>query len=176
MNKVILMGRLTADPELKQTPNGVSVCNVTIAVDRNYVPQGQERQADFIPVVLWRQTAEFVCKYFQKGKMIAVEGSMRTSSYNDTRYPDVKHYKTEVFADNVYFTGDKGQNTGGNNQNQGYGSNNQQQIPQYANAGVSSGGASSGFAPAAQNMPAPSISVGDLGDFEEVIGDSDLPF
>jgi len=167
MNKVILMGRLTADPELKQTPSGVSVCNITIAIDRSYVPQGQERQADFIPIVLWRQTAEFVCKYFQKGKMIALEGSMRVRTYNDTRYPEVRHYMTEVYADNVYFTGDKGQNPGGGNyqnQNQG-GYSNQQQIPQYANA-----------APPPQNMPAPSISVGDLSDFEEVIGDSDLPF
>jgi single-strand DNA-binding protein len=163
MNKVILMGRLTADPELKQTPSGVGVCNITVAVDRSYVSQGQERQADFIPVVLWRQTAEFVCKYFQKGKMIAVEGSMRVRSYNDTRYPEVKHYVTEVYADNVFFTGDKGQNTG---VNQNY--NNPQQIPQYANAGVSA---------APHNIPpAPAISVGDLSDFEEVIGDSDLPF
>jgi len=161
MNKVILMGRLTADPELKQTSSGVSVCNITIAVDRSYTPQGQERQADFIPIVLWRQTAEFVCKYFHKGKMIAVEGSMRVRSYNDTRHPEVKHYVTEVYADHVHFTGDKqGSNSGGYQQNQ---NNNYQepppQIPQYAAA-----------------APAPAISVGDLGDFEEVIGDSDLPF
>jgi len=163
MNKVILMGRLTADPELKQTTSGVNVCNITVAVDRSYTPQGQERQADFIPIVLWRQTAEFVCKYFQKGKMIAVEGSMRVRSYNDTRYPEVKHYVTEVYADNVHFTGDKqgsGSGSGGyQNQNSNYQEQPQQQIPQYAGA-----------------APAPAISVGDLGDFEEVIGDSDLPF
>jgi single-strand DNA-binding protein len=148
------MGRLTADPELKQTPSGVNVCNINIAVDRSYVPQGQERQADFIPVVLWRQTAEFVCKYFQKGKMIALDGSMRVRSYNDTRHPEVKHYVTEVYADNVYFTGDKQQGSG-NSRDQ------------------------ANFAPPRQDdgfMPASSISVGDLNDFEEVIGDTNLPF
>ena len=103
LNKVILMGRLTADPELKQTPNGVNTCQITVAVNRNYVTQGQERQADFISVVAWRQTAEFISKYFSKGKMIIVEGSLRTRTYDDKRYPDVKHYVTEVYADNVSF-------------------------------------------------------------------------
>lgn len=103
LNKVILMGRLTADPELKQTPNGVSTCQITVAVNRNYAAQGQERQADFINVVAWRQTAEFISKYFSKGKMIIVEGSLRTRTYDDKRYPDVKHYVTEVYADNVRF-------------------------------------------------------------------------
>ena len=103
LNKVILMGRLTADPELKQTPNGVSTCQITVAVNRNYAAQGQERQADFINVVAWRQTAEFISKYFSKGKMIIVEGSLRTRNYDDKRYPDVKHYVTEVYADNVSF-------------------------------------------------------------------------
>lgn len=103
LNKVILMGRLTADPELRQTPNGVNTCQITVAVNRNYVAQGQERQADFISVVAWRQTAEFISKYFSKGKMIIVEGSLRTRAYDDKRYPDVKHYVTEVYADNVSF-------------------------------------------------------------------------
>lgn len=103
LNKVILMGRLAADPELRQTPNGVSTCQITVAVNRNYVAQGQERQADFISVVAWRQTAEFISKYFSKGKMIIVEGSLRMRTYDDKRYPDVKHYVTEVYADNVSF-------------------------------------------------------------------------
>ena len=103
LNKVILMGRLTADPELRQTPSGVSTCQITVAVDRRYAAQGQERQADFINVVAWRQTAEFISKYFSKGKMIIVEGSLRTRTYDDKRYPDVKHYVTEVYADNVSF-------------------------------------------------------------------------
>lgn len=103
INKVILMGRLTADPELKQTTNGTNTCQITVAVNRNYVSQGQERQADFISVVAWRSTAEFISKYFSKGKMIIVEGSLRTRTYDDKRYPDVKHYVTEVYADNVSF-------------------------------------------------------------------------
>lgn len=109
LNKVIVMGRLTADPELKRTQNDIATCKVTVAADRDYTPQGQEKQADFITVVAWRQTAEFISKYFSKGRMIAVEGSLRTSTYNDKKYPDVKHYVTEVYADKVYFAGDKPQ-------------------------------------------------------------------
>jgi len=103
------MGRLTADPELKRTQSDVATCKITVAVDRNFTPKGQEKQADFITVVAWRQTAEFISKYFSKGRMIAVEGSLRTSTYNDKKYPDVKHYVTEVYADKVYFAGDKPQ-------------------------------------------------------------------
>ena len=106
------MGRLTAEPELKQTPGGVSTTSFTIAIDRSYVPQGQERQADFISIVAWRQTAEFICRYFVKGKMIAVKGELRSRTYDDKRYPDVKHYVTEVYADQVYFCG--GKNDDGN--------------------------------------------------------------
>lgn len=114
LNRVVIMGRLTADPELRQTPNGVSTCRFTVACDRNFVPQGGERQADFITVVAWRQTAEFVCRYFSKGRMIAVEGNLRTSTYPDKRYPDVTHYVTEVYADNVSFTGEKAADNGTN--------------------------------------------------------------
>ena len=103
LNRIIIMGRLTADPELRQTSNGVNTCQITVAVNRNYVAQGQERQADFINVVAWRSTAEFISRYFSKGKMIIVEGSLRTRTYDDKRYPDVKHYVTEVYADNVSF-------------------------------------------------------------------------
>ena len=78
LNVAVLMGRLVADPELRQTPSGLSVTTFRIAVDRNYAKAGQERQADFIDIVAWRQTAEFVCKYFRKGSMIAVQGSIQT--------------------------------------------------------------------------------------------------
>lgn len=160
------MGRLTADPELRQTPSGVSTCRFTVAVDREFVGQGQERQADFITVTAWRQSAEFVSRYFSKGRMICVEGSIRTGSYVDKRYSDVTHYTTEVYADRVYFTGEKatGNQQGGNYAPQQYSQPQYSQQPQYNQP-----------APA-QSAPAPSISVGDLGDFEEVIGDSDLPF
>lgn len=117
LNNVILMGRLTADPELRQTANGVATCQITVAVNRNYQGQNGERQADFINVVAWRATAEFICRYFSKGKMIIVEGSLRTRTYDDKRYPDVKHYVTEVYADNVSFGETKSaQNNSGNSQ------------------------------------------------------------
>lgn len=168
LNKVILMGRLTADPELRQTPNGVSNCRFTVAVDRNFVQQGQERQADFITVVAWRQTAEFVSRYFSKGKMICVEGTLRTSSYDDRNHPDVRHYVTEVFADQVYFAGDKNPNAQqGGYQNQQY-SQPQQFAPQQSYQ-----------QPAQPQQPQNNqqgFSVGDLSDFEEVIGNNELPF
>lgn len=113
INKVILMGRLTSDPELRQTPNGVSTCQFTVAVTRGYTSQNGERQSDFINVVAWRQTAEFVCRYFNKGRLILVEGELRTRTYDDKRYPDVRHYVTEVFADNVSFGETKGSAGGG---------------------------------------------------------------
>ena len=114
LNKWIGMGRLTADPELKQTQSGVSTCTVNLAVQRDYSDGNGERQTDFICVVAWRQTAEFLCKYFRKGSMIAVVGELRTRTYNDKRYPDVKHYVTEVYADKVSFCGGKNE-SGGNN-------------------------------------------------------------
>lgn len=114
LNRVIIMGRLTADPELRQTPNGVPTCRFTVACDRNFVPQGGERQADFISVTTWRQTAEFVSRYFTKGRMIAVDGTLRTGSYPDKRYPDVTHYVTEICADQVHFTGEKAADNGTN--------------------------------------------------------------
>ena len=106
INRVILMGRLTADPELKQTPSGVSVCRLSIAVNRPK-PKDGEQQADFINVIAWRQTAEFVSKYFAKGKMIIVEGALRNNNYTDQN--GVKHYSMEVQADNVSFGESKSQ-------------------------------------------------------------------
>lgn len=175
LNKVILMGRLTADPELRQTQSGVNSCRFTVAVDRNFVPQGGERQADFITCIAWRQTAEFVSRYFSKGRMICVEGNLRTGSYDDRNHPDVKHYTTDVYVDNVYFAGDKPQNNGqggGYQQQGGYNNGYNNNYNQQNNYG--------GNAPQQpayqQSVPAPSVSVGDLSDFEEVISDSDLPF
>lgn len=104
LNKVILMGRLTRDPELKSTPQGVSTCSFSIAVDRNFVRQGEERKADFINCVAWRQTAEFIPRYFKKGNMIALEGSIQTRSWDD----DGKNrYVTEVIVSQVYFAESK---------------------------------------------------------------------
>ena len=110
LNCAVIMGRLTADPELRQTPSGVSVTRFTVAVDRGYVKPGEERKADFINVVAWRQTAEFVSRYFQKGSMIAVQGSIQTGSYEKD---GVKRYTFEVSADNVSFCGSKNESGNG---------------------------------------------------------------
>ena len=106
------MGRLTADPELNKTQSGISVTRITVAVDRAFVRQGEERQADFIDVRCWRQTAEFVCKYFQKGSMIAVQGSIQTGAYEDKN--GIRRKTFEIVADNVSFCGSK--NEGGASQ------------------------------------------------------------
>ena len=106
MNRVILMGRLTADPELRQTPQGTSVTRFTIAVDRRIKTENGQ-QADFITCVAWRKTAEFICRYFQKGRMIAIEGQLQSRSW-DTQ-DGKRQYATEVIVDNVSFTGEKPQ-------------------------------------------------------------------
>ena len=151
LNRAILMGRLVADPELRQTPNGVSVVSFRIAVDRNYSSRSGDRQTDFIDIVAWRQTAEFVSRYFSKGKMIIVEGSIQTRNYEDKN--GNKRTAVEVVADNVQFGESKS---------------------------ASSGGQSSYAAPSPAQVPSePNVSYasGDAGDFSEMPEDSDdLPF
>ena len=105
LNVVALMGRLTRDPEMRKTPQGVSVATFTVAVDRSFVKQGEDRQADFIDIVCWRNTAEFVCKHFQKGSMIALNGSIQTRTYQDKNGNNRKTF--EIVADNVHFAGGK---------------------------------------------------------------------
>lgn len=104
------MGRLTAQPELRQTQSGISSCRFTVAVNRKFKNANGEYDADFITCVAWRQTAEFVSRYFSKGSMICVEGSLRTGSYQDKNHSDVTHYTTELYVDNVEFCGSKSQN------------------------------------------------------------------
>ena len=104
------MGRLVADPEIRHTPNDIAVTSFTIAVDRSYVKSGAERQADFIDIVAWRATAEFVCKYFRKGQMIAVQGSIQTRSYTDKDGNKRKAF--EVLAEKVDFADSKQEKTG----------------------------------------------------------------
>ena len=101
LNVAVLLGRLTADPELRQTPNGVSVTSFTLAVDRSYCKQGQERQTDFINIVAWRGTAEFVCKYFKKGMLCAVQGAIQTRNYTDKDGNKRKAF--EIVADQINF-------------------------------------------------------------------------
>ncbi|MBC8537291.1 single-stranded DNA-binding protein [Feifania hominis] len=101
LNRVILMGRLTATPELKETPNGVAVCAFTLALERNFKGRDGNRQTDFIDIVAWRSTAEFVARYFDKGMQVAVEGTLQTRSYEDRQ--GNKRKVAEVAADQVYF-------------------------------------------------------------------------
>lgn len=105
INNVTLMGRLTYEPELKLTPSGISVCRFQIAVDRNYAPKGEERKADFIDCVAWRSTADFVNKYFRKGSMLALSGSIQTENYTDKE--GNKRKSVVVVANNVSFCGSK---------------------------------------------------------------------
>ncbi len=109
-NKAILIGRLTADPELKQTQSGISVCGFRIAVDRRYSGRDSERKADFINITSWRQQAEFVCRYFHKGDAIGIEGSIQTRNYEDKN--GNKREAVEVVTDNVFFVGGKASGSG----------------------------------------------------------------
>ncbi len=140
------MGRLVADPELRTTGSGISVTSFTVAVDRRFVRQGEERQADFIDVIAWRQTAEFVSKYFRRGSMIAIQGSIQTRMYEDKN--GNKRKAVEIVADNASFCGSKAESGTGNfNRNDSV----------------------------MNNQPAPSYSTADESDFKEIPED-DLPF
>ena len=156
-NFVVLTGRLTADPELKTTPNGIPVTSFSIAVSRRY-RSGEEQLTDFINIVAWRQRAEFICKYFSKGQLIALDGSIETRSYVDKNGNNRTAF--EVVVENAYFTGDKR-----NSQQGGY-----QQYQQYQPAYQQSAPA-----PIPQE-PASAYSSGSAGDFEDMPLDEDLPF
>ena len=101
LNKVILIGHMTADPELKQTPSGLSVCSFSIGVTRRYNKSGEQAQSDFINIVAWRQTAEFIARYFRKGTAICICGSLQTRTWTDNN--GNKRYATEVVADEASF-------------------------------------------------------------------------
>ncbi len=109
LNCAVIMGRLTADPELRTTQSGLSVTSFTVAVDRAY-KSGDERQTDFINVVAWRGTADFVSRFFKKGQMIAVQGSIQTRNYEDKN--GNRRTAVEIVADNVSFCGSKNENSG----------------------------------------------------------------
>ncbi len=104
-NKVIMMGRICSDPELKTTPNGANVCTFRIAVERRFQQKGEERKTDFFNVVAWRQQADFVHRYFSKGRLILVEGEMQTRQYTDKSGNQATWY--EINAERVSFTGEK---------------------------------------------------------------------
>ncbi len=146
MNVVCLLGRLTATPEQKTTQNGVSVTSFSVAVDRTYQPKGAERQTDFINCVAWRNTAEFICRYFQKGQRIALQGSLQSRSYTDKNGNNRTVF--EVVVDNAFFAESK---------NGGAAPRTDSQVPTYSEA-------------------APAFSTAAGNDFEEIVTDDDLPF
>ncbi|MCR5021114.1 single-stranded DNA-binding protein [Ruminococcus sp.] len=188
LNRVILMGRITQDLEVRQTPNGVSALTFNVAVDRNFKDQSGQYQSDFITCVAWRQTAEFIGKYFGKGRLIALEGTLRSRTYEDKN--GTKHYVTEVYVENASFTGEKAQQGGGNySQNYGNGGFNN---GGYGNNGGYSNGGNGGFGGGFggnnggnqnsfnnNNNQAPSndaLNIGDLSEFEDVLSDDGVPF
>lgn len=148
-NNVNIMGRLTADPEIRQTAAGKNVCRFTVAVDRGRKNQNGERECDFISCIAWEHTAEFIGKYFSKGRMIAVNGEIRTGSYKDRNHPDVTHFTNDIVVGSAAFCGDKK-------------ADNQSGV----NAPVNAGGG---------NSSSNGAVTFDLSDFEEVDG-SILPF
>ena len=151
LNHIVIMGRLTRDPELRRTQSGVAVTTISVAVDRDFQSRdAQEKQTDFIDVVAWRQTAEFVSKYFTKGKMIVVEGSLQSRKWQDKNGQN--RVSWEVQANNVYFGESRRDNQGGSDYT----------APSY-------GGQSYG-------SPASSYSAPASGGFTEIEEDGELPF
>lgn len=116
LNKAILMGRLTADPELRHTTSNISVTTFSLAVDRRYTKPGEEKVTDFIDVVCWRSTAEFVSRYFKKGMQVVVCGSIQTRNWEDKQ--GQKRKSTEVVADEVFFADSKRADSAGSSINQ----------------------------------------------------------
>lgn len=117
MNKAIITGRLTADPELRQTQNGTASCRFTVAANRRFKNDKGGYDADFITCIAWKQTAEFISRYFRKGSMICVEGNLRSGSYQDKKHSDVTHYTLDLNVENAEFCGGKSDDTGQASQN-----------------------------------------------------------
>ena len=160
LNVVAIMGRLVADPELRTTQQGTNVCSFRIACDRNFARQGEQRQADFIDIVAWRQQADFVCKYFQKGSLIAIEGSLQTRQYQDKNGNN--RTAIEIVASNINFVTPKSQNPA-------------------AGMGAPMASAPIPAAPADYSRPAaqpaaPAYSAGSNDDFALIEDEGDLPF
>ena len=156
LNVVGIVGRLVADPELRTTQQGTNVCTFRIACERSYTPKGQQRQADFVDIVAWGKTAEFICKFFQKGSMIAIDGSLQTRNYQDKQ--GNKRTAVEVVANNISFAGAKRQDG--------------QSVPSYEQQTTSH----VQQAKAAQNALQPAYTQGSMDDFAVINDDDDLPF
>jgi single stranded DNA-binding protein (ssb) len=160
LNRVILMGRLTADPDYRTTQSGAPLARFTLAVERDFTPQGAERKTDFLDVVVWRGTADFVSKYFRKGQLVAVQGSIQVNSYTDRE--GNKRRSWDIVADQVYFAEGKRESSG--NQNAYDYGRYERMTPPPAQPQQPS-----------YSEPASSYSSGDEGDFTPV-ADDDLPF
>ena len=162
------MGRMVADPELKQTPNGVSVATFRLAVERNYQPKdSNERLCDFISCVAWRQTGEFITRYFSKGSMIVIEGSIQTRQYQDKN--GNKRTAVEMIADQAYFAGSTGNENGQSKTSENSRTDGNQQSSQYKQAGQAEQKSQS-----AQSANGRQQTMY-FGGFED-LDDSDLPF
>lgn len=168
MNKVILCGRLTADPELRTTQSGIASCRFTLAVNRPYKKDG-ETEADFLVCVAWRQTAETIARYCTKGQLILVEGSLRNNNYQDRNHEDVMHYTNDILVDRFEFTEKK------NNA-----SDNAQTAPQQpTNNTAYKTTANANYYPQAQQtatQAAPQNTEFNISDFEEILSDNTVPF
>ena len=168
LNHITIMGRLTRDPELRRTGSGIAVASFTLAVDRDFSPRdGGERETDFIDCVAWRQTGEFVSKYFTKGRMAVVSGRLQIRSWNDK--DGNKRRTAEVVADNVYF-GDSKRDEGGSYAGNSFGGNSYGSAPAY-------GGYSAPSAPAAPAYGGYGVPSAPASDFA-MLNDDDaqLPF
>lgn len=164
MNRVIMMGRIVNDLELKTTPNGVPTCSFRIAVDRNYQKRGEEKKSDFFNVVAWRSNAEFITKWFGKGRMILIEGELQTRQYTDKNGNPATWY--EIILDNAYFAGDKSNNSNSTNS---YGA------PPIAEPPAGYGAPAGGYSAPAQNAAPANSAPAPAADFSSADSD-DYPF
>lgn len=161
LNQIVLMGRLTRDPELRRTGSGVAVASFTLAVDRDFAAQGAEKETDFVDIVAWRNTAEFVSRFFTKGRMAVVTGRLQIRNWTDKE--GNKRRSAEVVADNVYF-GDSKRDAAGDNG--GY-----SPAPSYGYSAPAAPAAGSSHGYAAPAAPAPASDFSMIED-----DDSQLPF
>jgi single-strand DNA-binding protein len=174
MNSIHITGRLCADPELRQTTSGIAVCRFRVAVNRKFSnKQTGEREADFITCAAWRNTAEFVSRYFRKGGWIEVSGELRNNDYEDNN--GVKHYSMNVLADYVGFVGNKDGSQAAQNapyQPQGMQTQNYTPQPQTRSQPPQSAPVAHTYQQDVQQAQ----QIGNLGDFEEILSDGDVPF